>query len=208
MKRLIILFVFCSCIMACHEKEEHLTIDGTLRTDRSFDGEILYLMPMSGATPENRDSAIVKDGRFTFYRKVDSTDVCIIRAKNFAQSYFLQPLLVVTEPGVLEVRLDSASYAKGTPLNDILQEWKEYKFLLDKEEYTLRQQIRKAKGADKAELERQLVKQKDKISDYNYTFVKKNIKNPVGQFVYKQMKILLTPEQIQELEHKDNADKR
>lgn len=194
--------------MACVEENSRLTINGSLRTDRSFDGEVLYLMPMSGATAANRDSAFVEGGRFIFHKEVDSANVYIIRTKNFALSYFLQPLLVVTEPGVLEVKLDSVSCAGGTPLNDILQSWKEHKFLLDSDEYRLRQQIRNTKGAEKAELESQLAKQKAKISEYNYTFVKENIKNPVGQFVYKQMKDLLTPEQLQDLEHKNNADKK
>ena len=38
-----------------------------------------------------------------------------------------QELLVVTEPGVTSVRIDSISSASGTPQNDALQHWKDRK---------------------------------------------------------------------------------
>ena len=45
----------------------------------------------------------------------------------------VQDLLVVSEPGDLEVGIDSISSAKGTPQNDSLQRWKELTEGLNKE---------------------------------------------------------------------------
>lgn len=175
MKRILCLVAVCALFCCCEDKNTNMTIQGELRTDRNFDGELIYMMPAEnkGGNPLEKDSAIVKDGLFIIDKKVDTTYIAVIRAKNPILSYFLQPLLVAVEPGRLTVRLDSVSHAKGTPLNDVLQTWKEHK----------------------TSPEAQLAEHENDFSDYNYNFVKENKDNPVGKFVYSVTKYLFTEEQ-------------
>lgn len=188
-----LVFLFCRC-----DDDRTLVIEGKLRTDRDFNGEWLYLLPTDG-NKLIRDSALMKDGQFTFTKKADSVYIAMIRPKNAVLTYFLQPLLVAVEPGILTVRLDSVSLGKGTPLNDVLQGWKEKKTSHDLFINNLRRQVRKADDAEKAELEAQLKQSEAEYSDYNYNFVRENKDNPIGRFVYNLTKSLLTEEQKETL---------
>ncbi|MDR0431398.1 MAG: DUF4369 domain-containing protein [Tannerellaceae bacterium] len=188
--------------VGCNDKNNYMEINGELRTDKGFNDEVIYLLPVGGnnTSSANKDSAIVKDGRFAIRRKADSAYIAMLRTKNPLQSYFLQPLLVAIEPGTLEVRLDSVSYSNGTPLNNRLQTWKEKKSSFDYEEYRLRQLFRKAEDSEKAVLEAQLAQNGKEYSEYNFNFVRENKDNPVGRFIYSMTKFLFTEEQRKTLD--------
>jgi hypothetical protein len=53
----------------------------------------------------------------------------------------IQPLLVVVEPGNVQVRVDSISSAVGTPQNDSLQQWKQTKEMHDYRFKVMREEI-------------------------------------------------------------------
>ena len=64
----------------------------------------------------------IKDGKFEFHKDT------VMMAKilmDYHYRFNTQVLLVVTDPGTVEVVIDSVSSAKGTPQNDVLQRWKE-----------------------------------------------------------------------------------
>jgi len=91
-------------------------------TSEALNGKRMFLVPAVGpATAETVDSVVVKDRRFEFF--TDSTKVAIIRPAYFHRT-FSQDLLVVTEPGEIEVTIDTISSSRGTKLNNLLQQWK------------------------------------------------------------------------------------
>ena len=96
-----------------------------------FNGKKIYLVPLQGkVTAEKVDSFIVNNGQFEFH--VAPGEMKIIRV-DYHVRLGVEDLLVVAEPGRIEVSIDSVSYGKGTPQNDSLQQWKEAGlFLFDK----------------------------------------------------------------------------
>jgi len=95
-------------------------IVGTISKD--YDGIRVFLVPLTGPqTAKEVDSIEIKDGKFEFYP--DS----LMLAKILLDYHYrvkLQTLLVITEPGTVEVTIDSISHGKGTPQNDSLEKWK------------------------------------------------------------------------------------
>jgi hypothetical protein len=63
----------------------------------------------------------IKDGKFHFEK--DTTQMYTI-LMDYHYRFGLQPLLVISEPGVVKVTIDSISHAMGTPQNDSLEKWK------------------------------------------------------------------------------------
>lgn len=119
-----------SMLTACHGgkngklAEGEFVIEGTLPAER-YEGAWLYMVPMRGPEPKPVDSvAVARDGSFRFTGNVEQ--VAVLRL-DWHVRYGIQELLVVTEPGVTRVRLDSiSSCIEGTPQNMLLQEWKEH----------------------------------------------------------------------------------
>ena len=96
-------------------------IVGTVNGE-AYEGKRIFLVPLNGpATAEYVDSMEIKDGKFHF--EPDSVQMY----KILLDSHFragLQQLIVVGEPGTIQVTIDSISHAKGTPQNDSLEQWK------------------------------------------------------------------------------------
>lgn len=110
--------------VGCQEKpsDGKCHIYGTV-ADKNLEGKRIFLVPFTGpATAETVDSMEVTNGKFEF--TPDSMQMYkILMDYHFRMG--TETLLVIAEPGVLEVIIDSVSSAKGTPQNDSLQAWKE-----------------------------------------------------------------------------------
>ncbi len=97
-------------------------IHGTM-ADHSRDGKKIYLVPLKRSDSIGVDSAVITDGRFEFTTRKHM--MAILRVE-LRRRYGTEELLVVTEPGDVNVRIGSTSSAAGTPQNDSLQRWKEH----------------------------------------------------------------------------------
>jgi hypothetical protein len=160
-------------------------IEGTLPGGSRYDGETVYLVPVEKATADNVDSTCIRRGAFRFERILgdEPEGVCIIRTRPLLRRA-LEELLVIPEPGRLQVTLDSVSSAHGTPLNEALQQWKERK-----QQYDAQRHSRKKAG--------------EEYADYTCQFILRNRENAAGRFVYGLSKHILTPEQRQALRMPD-----
>lgn len=185
-------------MLSCSSVENNYVIEGQL-TDKSYDGEYMYLVPIEGATAETVDSVLIKDGAFRFEGDASESAIHILRTRPLLRLE-LQELLVVTEPGQIDVVIDSISVAKGTPQNDALQKWKERKKNADFTYAYLNQQISEADENKKAKLKLLQGKFDKEYSDFNYNFVKENKNTAVGKFVYKMTGFSFTPEQKKEID--------
>ncbi|MBQ7422133.1 MAG: DUF4369 domain-containing protein [Prevotella sp.] len=87
-----------------------------------YEGRRIFLVPLEGPQDAAHvDSVVIKDGKFEF--TPDSFMLAKILV-DYHYRYGLQPLLVVTEPGDVDVVIGENSSATGTPQNDSLQLWK------------------------------------------------------------------------------------
>lgn len=112
---------FIGCTSTSKTEDGLCHIQGT--TNERFEGKKIFLLPAEGpATMETVDSVVVTNGKFAF--QSEPGEMKIIRI-DYRYRTGVEDLLVVMEPGNLEVIIDSISSGKGTPQNDTLQAWKE-----------------------------------------------------------------------------------
>ena len=126
MKKILLCFaaVAAVCMLGC----QHPTTDGKCHirgtvNGPEYEGKRIFLVPLTGpATAETVDSMEIKGGKFEF--SPDTMQMYKILL-DYHYRYGTQPLLVVAEPGNINVVIDSISHATGTPQNDSLEKWKE-----------------------------------------------------------------------------------
>ena len=174
---LLFLFVCFSCT------GNKSVIEGNV-PNASYDKEIVYLVPVKNASSKTVDSTVIRNSRFQFKIKSEKQNqIFIVRVKPILR-LDLQDLLVVTEPGAVYVNLNKTSSSSGTPLNIVLQQWKEKKFVADSTYYTLNRQYNKETGeSEKAQLQSELDNIKKEYKTYEDSLVEKNKDNAVGQFI-------------------------
>ena len=96
-------------------------IEGIVNGEQ-YEGKRIFIVPFNGKkTAEYVDSMEITNGKFHFTK--DSMQMYKI-VLDYHYRLGLQPLLVVGEPGVVKVTIDSISHAIGTPQNDSLEQWK------------------------------------------------------------------------------------
>lgn len=121
MKQNIILYVFAALMMmGCASKGGKCVINGTMPND-TYEGKYIFLVPMKNPDSVGVDSAQIKDRKFTF--TTEKNILAVLRV-DWHFRYGLQDLLVVCEPGIVDVTIDSISSGHGTENNNYLQEWK------------------------------------------------------------------------------------
>jgi hypothetical protein len=87
-----------------------------------LNGKRIFLVPVFHEDSLGVDSVVIQNNRFQFERNEEF--LADIRV-DYHFRYGTESLLVVTEPGVVKVVIDSVSSGGGTPQNDSLQVWKE-----------------------------------------------------------------------------------
>lgn len=126
-----ILVALCFVSVCCsgnnkNNKEEYI-VRGTTSQTR-LNGQKVYLVPYGSPLLEDSlgvDSVVIRDGKFEF--RGNKGEFLARVTIDIKHRYGTQDLLVVTEPGVTSVVIDSISSSSGTPQNDMIQWWKELK---------------------------------------------------------------------------------
>ena len=168
-----------------------------------YEGEWIYLVPLKGATAETVDSTQIENGMFLFKGVADTSDIRILRTRPIFRLK-LQELLIIVEPGELNVRLDSVSNAKGTPQNDALQYWKDEKMRMERSMMALSEQRKTAPSSVADSIEEVKARINRAFSDYNYEVVKTSDFNTVGTFIYETFGHSLSSEQRKALDELKN----
>ena len=121
-KNLFVVLAAAMMLLGCQQSNDgKCRIIGTVNGEQ-YEGKRIFLVPNSGpATMETVDSMEIKDGKFHF--EPDSMQMYKILL-DYHYRMGLQPLIIVGEPGTINVTIDSISHATGTPQNDSLEQWK------------------------------------------------------------------------------------
>lgn len=110
-----------SCQSSSQKRDGLCHIKGV--ANERFEGKKIFLVPMNGpATAETVDSVVITQGKFAFLS--EPGEMKSIRI-DYRYRLNVEDLLLVMEPGDVEVIIDTVSSGKGTPMNDTLQLWKE-----------------------------------------------------------------------------------
>lgn len=118
---LTVLFLTCSC-----KSDKVLIVRGNISEE--YNGTKIYFCPLPSPRPEYSDSTVIRNGKFSFAIKADSSYMAKLQVDDRSESayHFVQLLYVGVEPGVLDVEMGSNSRSFGTPVNDRLQVLKNY----------------------------------------------------------------------------------
>ena len=146
MKKILLCFmavVAATMFFSCQQNDRKCHIIGTVNGEQ-YEGKYIFLVPNSGpATVETVDSVEITKGKFHF--EPDSMQMYKILL-DYHYRLDLQPLLVVGEPGTIEVIIDSISHATGTPQNDSLEQWKVQTEIHNRELYKMRMYLKELQG--------------------------------------------------------------
>lgn len=157
-----LLVAVCTALVVsgCGEDTSNIChISGTV-DDSTLEGKRIFLVPLTDSRSEVVDSIEIKDGKFEFSRDT------LMMAKVIMDYHFrmnTQTLLVVVEPGELNVNIGKVSSASGTPQNDSLQRWKGVTEAHNNELAVLRKDIQDAKEKGDKVAEGQLKQKYDSI---------------------------------------------
>ena len=179
-QRIVYMALVALCMVGC-KPSTSMIIRGTAPIE--CEGLNVYLVPQPYPKAEQVDSTVIRDGRFEF--EVDAAEVrmCDITISRKSPVPF-QRLLVMIEPGEVEVEIGEVSMGGGTPLNDELAEWKRVLSTAGNRADELRAEI--AKQSDKAVIDSLRAEMKrgyDAAGQRTIEIIERNI-NPLGGFLY------------------------
>ena len=179
MKRIAYLLVAGSMMLTACNNEPAYKISGTI--ENVADGETVYLQEMQGRDMVILDSAIVKNGTFTFKGRQDST---VYRYITYQPQELWADLFL--ENGNILVKLGEESQATGTPNNDIYQGFKDKFVTYNQEMGELYQKARTDStltNEQREELMKQIETKDAEAMDMVYNTIAANIANPVGIYL-------------------------
>lgn len=173
-------FLAISCI-----RKDTLTINGTV-DDPALNNTKVYLVALDAPVTRDVDSTIIADGRFRFVKRADSMSVRIVRIPvRFPGA--LEDLVTVLEKGTIDVDLSANSRGKGTRLNNILQEWKDYKHAHDSIQSSL-YALKRQEGITKVYADSLMKKSallNQEYRSYVFNLMNENLNNGIGLLLFK-----------------------
>ncbi|MDE5881285.1 MAG: DUF4369 domain-containing protein [Muribaculaceae bacterium] len=136
------LYLICLGVVCCTKSNEEYIVQGSTTQSR-LNGQRVFIVPYGNPTIEDSigvDSTVIKDGKFEFRSRKGEYLARVTVDKHVR--YGTQDLLIVTEPGVITVVIDSVSSGGGTPQNEALQSWKDLKTNRDNVHWNQSQHIK------------------------------------------------------------------
>ncbi len=177
----ILLILLC----ACSTKNQKVQIIGQITINHNFDGKYIYFKPLKNFGQGEPDSTLIKDSYFHFSKNADSNEIYILQPSPALRA-IIQPMLIVTEPGNIIVKMGIKSSVEGTPLNDSLQIWKNAKLSYLNTYKKLKLQHKKTKDSlVQDSISARIDSLKKESSQFYKNFIKYNQKNIVGEFAKK-----------------------
>ena len=129
MKKILLCFIAvatATMFYSCQKNDGKCYVEGTVNGEQ-YEGKRIFLVPLNGPkTAEYVDSMEITNGKFHFTKDYTQDTMQMYQILvDYHYRMGLQPLIIVGEPGQIQVTIDSISSAGGTPQNDSLQAWKE-----------------------------------------------------------------------------------
>ena len=200
MKKFLFLSAIAVLFAACQSKSEY-TINGEI-ADAIYEGQQISLVKMTDDEMVTIDSTIVTNGKFEFKGDVETP---VLRFLTLGEDQNRVRSLLMVEPGVTNVVYDSGFQISGSPINNAYNEFESKQKELSTEIKTLSEQYNTAQadGTMTEELDAELTSAYEKIAEeskaLNYNFVKNNIDNELGQYIFMTTSGMFETEQQKEI---------
>ncbi len=169
---------------ACTRKDT-LTVNGTVE-DPKLNNSKVYFVALDGPISKDVDSTIIIDGKFSFVKKADTLCIKILRVP-VRYPDAVEDLVAVLEAGTLDVKLSANSYGEGTRLNNILQEWKDFKHSHDSIQsaiYTLKAKEGISEDTIAILMKRSVLLNQE-YRNYVMNLMNQNLQNGIGLLLFK-----------------------
>lgn len=189
MKKVFALLMITAIVLVSCQPAKTYKVNGTV-ADAAYEGKNVYIQELGDKELVSVDTAVVTNGAFTFEGKADSTIVRFITLESLDASQ--RPLHVITvfEPGTIEMKFDSVITVSGTKLNDDYSAFRTEQNVLNNGVRDLSNKFQQAmqSGTMTDSLNEVLTAEYEQLSEkmtaQTKDFVKTNIVNPLGQFLF------------------------
>ena len=198
-----ILFITAIAIIfgACQSKTEH-TISGIV-ADHAFEGQQVRLIKEINKELTTIDSTTIVDGKFEFKGDEKSP---VLRTMAIGEIDSKIRTKIVLEPGIINVKYDSAFHITGSALNDDYGEFNKErtKLAMDVLKYSIQlNAATKDEATDNLEQQQKIAiglhEALEGTKEINYNYAFNNINNEIGQEVFLKNAKLFSPEQKKEI---------
>ncbi len=179
-KTIFLILTLIAVLPSCTQKKTY-SIDGAVYAGGNFEGEMVYLVPFFNEENLPSDSAVIQNGRFHFDGEIDEAQVYVLRFRPMME-LFLDKLVVIKEPGKIWTVLNRPSTAKGTALNDSLQQWREVHAQINQKLSKLNKQLKHAEAEEYDAIATEIDSIKHDFERYNRGVIERN-DNAFGSFV-------------------------
>jgi thiol-disulfide isomerase/thioredoxin len=198
MKKFSFLLITAFVLISCQNNKNY-KISGTV-TDPAYEGKNVYIQEMMTNEMVSVDTAVITNGKFTFEGPADSTVLRFIALDETVNPQKPSRALAILEPGTIRVQFDSTVTVSGSQLNDAYNTFRTEQENTTKEIRALSQRYQEAAstGAMTDSLDAALTTQYEKlsgdISAKTADFIKANITNPLGKFLFMTSAEMFEPE--------------
>lgn len=203
MKKFSLLLITVLVLFSCQNNKNY-KITGTV-TDPAYEGKNVYVQEMTGREMVPVDTAVITKGTFTFEGPADSTVLRFIALDETVNPKKPARVLAILEPGKITVKFDSTVTVSGSLLNDAYNTFRKDQENTANEIRTLSQQYQEAStaGTMTDSLDAVLTEQYEKLSgdrtNKTADFIKANITNPLGKFLFMTSAEMFEPETQREI---------
>lgn len=203
MRKLIYLFIVAGALLSCQHNNKY-TITGTVDGD-AYEGTNVYLQKMTEDAMVAVDTAIVHSGMFSFTGAADTTVLRFITLDASITPERDNRVPVLIEPGKLDVKFDTIVTVTGTKLNNAYTDFRLQQKELMKNLRSIFDQFNNEKNAGTmteerdAELQQSYETINTQLADLNFNFIKNNIDNELGEFVFENSYSMFEAEQQKEI---------
>lgn len=203
MKKLIYLFLITGFLFSCQNKNTY-TITGTV-VDSAFEGTKVYLQEMADKDLVKSDTTVILNGTFAFSGVADTTAIRFIALDETVNPQVEGKIPVLLEPGKLTVTFDTVITMKGTKLNEAFSNFRMQQQGVMQKMRALSAQFRSEHEAGTLTEERdaELTKEYEDLNnqriDLSLNFIKGNIGNKFGAYVFQNSSSMFEPDQLREI---------
>ena len=200
MRKLLFLSALAIFFIACQNKSEY-TINGSIADD-TYNGQKVYLEQWTDSIMIAVDSANIVNGEFTLK---GNTDTPVLRFITLGDQQNKARSMMMVEPGNIAVTFDSMLHISGSATNDSYTDFNLKQRELTTKIRSLSDQynMAQAEGTMSESLDAELTSAYEKVSEeakvLNYNFVKENIHNELGQYLFMTSSGMFEPEQQKEI---------
>lgn len=201
MKKIILFLSVIVMLSTSCAKKDAFTIKGTL-PGTEYDGKKVYLKALGENWKDLViiDTAVVHNGGFEFKGQVN--DTCNVRFVELAEptDVVKRAVLLVAEPGHIDVSMDSVSTIKGTLTNNDYQTFNDKLAAIDSEMKAIYQKSNEdtTKTAQVA-LEKQYEEKEAQKTSINYDFIKAHVKSQLGAYLFASRSYMFSLDQMKEI---------